>query len=284
VGNQTNKSHPNLNEDYFENIDTKEKAYWLGFLYADGFIKVEKNGTRRIGISLHRKDEIIINNFIQSICGNIDKKFHRKDKDQFYILLSSKKMVNDLIKQGCVENKTKKFRFPKLDNRCLDLSFLLGYYDGDGQQYTTRLASASKKFIEDIIKKFNLPFNIEEIKSSGNINGRKINGHAQRICIGSELFNEMMDNYQDSLPRKRKHFCTEEERIEKIKINAWNPTKIKFNITKEELEKLVWEMPSQRIAEKYGVSGRLITKRCSQWGISKPPRGYWAKKRSTVKH
>jgi len=46
------------------------------------------------------------------------------------------------------------------------------------------------------------------------------------------------------------------------------------------LEKLVWEMPSERVAEKYGVSGRLITKRCRQLGIEKPPRGYWAKLRS----
>lgn len=29
------KKKYNFNEDYFEVIDTEEKAYWLGFLYAD---------------------------------------------------------------------------------------------------------------------------------------------------------------------------------------------------------------------------------------------------------
>ena len=28
----------NLNKDYFKNIDNEEKAYWLGFIAADGCI------------------------------------------------------------------------------------------------------------------------------------------------------------------------------------------------------------------------------------------------------
>ena len=30
------------NENYFSYIDTPEKAYWLGFIYADGFITKKK--------------------------------------------------------------------------------------------------------------------------------------------------------------------------------------------------------------------------------------------------
>ena len=28
--------------NYFETIDTEEKAYWLGFIYADGYISIRK--------------------------------------------------------------------------------------------------------------------------------------------------------------------------------------------------------------------------------------------------
>lgn len=54
----------------------------------------------------------------------------------------------------------------------------------------------------------------------------------------------------------------------------------KFIITKEELQKIIWEIPSIQIAIMYNVSDKAVEKRCKKLGIEKPPRGYWAKKRS----
>jgi len=48
--------------------------------------------------------------------------------------------------------------------------------------------------------------------------------------------------------------------------------------TKEELSKLVYELPTSRLAQQLGVSDRAIGKRCKSLGITKPNRGYWAKK------
>ena len=38
-----------IDKDYFKVIDTEEKAYWLGFIYADGSISSQplKNLTRK---------------------------------------------------------------------------------------------------------------------------------------------------------------------------------------------------------------------------------------------
>ena len=47
--------------------------------------------------------------------------------------------------------------------------------------------------------------------------------------------------------------------------------------TKEELEKLVWEKPTSDIAKELSVSDSAIGKWARHYGISKPPRGYWAK-------
>ena len=51
----------------------------------------------------------------------------------------------------------------------------------------------------------------------------------------------------------------------------------KFTVSPEELEQLVWEMPTVKVAKLLGVSDKAIEKRCKQYGIKKPPRGYWAK-------
>ena len=45
--------------------------------------------------------------------------------------------------------------------------------------------------------------------------------------------------------------------------------------TKEQLEKLVWEKPTQQLAIEFGVSDVAVAKWCKNLGISKPPRGYW---------
>lgn len=50
--------------------------------------------------------------------------------------------------------------------------------------------------------------------------------------------------------------------------------------TKEELFKLLWEMPTIHIAKKLGVSDKAIEKWSKSYGLQKPPRGYWAKQKS----
>jgi hypothetical protein len=47
--------------------------------------------------------------------------------------------------------------------------------------------------------------------------------------------------------------------------------------SKDELEKMVWELPTIQIAKKYNVSDKAIEKWCKGYGITKPPRGYWGR-------
>lgn len=50
--------------------------------------------------------------------------------------------------------------------------------------------------------------------------------------------------------------------------------------SKEKLHYLVWKYPTSYIAQRLGVSDSAVAKWCRQYGIDKPPRGYWAKKRA----
>mgnify|MGYP003965800019 FL=1 len=51
----------------------------------------------------------------------------------------------------------------------------------------------------------------------------------------------------------------------------------KFDPDPAELEMLVWEMPTTKVAKLFDVSDKAISKRCKLYGIEKPPRGYWAR-------
>ena len=136
------KQYADLFEDYFEKIDSDEKAYWLGFIYADGYIVA--NNTE-IGIELSRCDETHLEKFLAAI--NAQKKiFHKEkyikianNKKMSHVLTSkirvySSKMRNDLIKNGISLNKTYSKTFP-IVNRKYFYSFLRGYFDGDGCLY-----------------------------------------------------------------------------------------------------------------------------------------------------
>ena len=54
-----------VNESFFDVIDTEEKAYFLGFLYADGYNNTDRNS---VNLSLKETDKDILirlNNLIQ---------------------------------------------------------------------------------------------------------------------------------------------------------------------------------------------------------------------------
>lgn len=57
-------------------------------------------------------------------------------------------------------------------------------------------------------------------------------------------------------------------------------TRKMFEVSAEDLECLVWSMPTVEVAKIFGVSDKAIEKRCKKFKISKPPRGYWAKIKS----
>lgn len=117
-----------IDEYFFEKIDTEEKAYVLGFLYADGCVSSRGNSFRFI---LHSKDIDILEKIRDLIFINKDKEIN---KDTKYISLEvfSEKIKQDLISHGCVPAKT--FKLTKLPELPKELyrHFLRGFFDGDG--------------------------------------------------------------------------------------------------------------------------------------------------------
>lgn len=120
-----------VNEDFFETIDTENKAYWLGFIYADGSINTSGQ-SYRLCIELSIVDFNHLKKFRRDVMSDAPIK-QRKNRNTVSIQISSKKLVTDLISYGCIENKTYEGFIDKLDmSYDLSMAFLRGYLDGDG--------------------------------------------------------------------------------------------------------------------------------------------------------
>lgn len=146
----------NYNENYFEEIDTEEKAYWLGFIAADG--SIVNNGSV-LEISLKQSDRNHLIKFANAI-GETDRMV--KDRNQkcsngkYYptsrISVCSSTMINHLAKYGIVQNKGFNLVFPNFLKEELLRHYLRGYFDGDGSISTNgKNRNGSPKYALNLI-------------------------------------------------------------------------------------------------------------------------------------
>lgn len=133
-----------FNEHIFDVIDTEEKAYWLGFIFADGYIanienKKKKEYNFELSLSgndighLHKFNKFMEYNGDNVKVGNI------KGKDKIYTRcrwsIGNKHLWETLNSYGCTPNKSLTLKFPDkniFQDQWLIIPFIRGYFDGDG--------------------------------------------------------------------------------------------------------------------------------------------------------
>lgn len=157
------KSPYSYNHDFFETIDTEEKAYWLGFIYADGCVYQNfNNRVYELSIKLCEGDYIHLKKFNKSIEGNLPVvflesicSFNNKPQKSCSIRCHSRKMTDDLISHGCIQNKTFYIEIPNIPEPLMN-HFIRGFFDGDGcictdnkkkRTVAINFCSASEKFL-----------------------------------------------------------------------------------------------------------------------------------------
>lgn len=121
----------NLNVEYFKEINSEEKAYWLGFITADGGIV-----NSRLTIKLATKDKSHLEKFVGDLETDqpiFDIFSERKGtlNASSYVCISSKLIVNDLKKYGIVPNKSLREVYYNCVSD-LQRHYLRGLFDGDG--------------------------------------------------------------------------------------------------------------------------------------------------------
>ena len=133
VGNRKYK----LNENYFDEINTPNKAYILGFLYADGCNSMQKS---TIHISLQEEDKQILEDMRKEIGSEKELEFIDNSnkhnfgytyKNMWRLNMFSKHMCETLENIGMMPNKSLKITFPNIDES-LYSHFIRGVFDGDG--------------------------------------------------------------------------------------------------------------------------------------------------------
>lgn len=163
-----------IDEMYFANIDTPEKAYWLGFLYADGY--VSKNA---FGCALKQQDKKHLEKFKAAIGSTHPVKIltatgFSVGKPYCRLLIANQTISNQLRALGINENKSQSANYPAI-NSTLDRHFIRGYLDGDGSWAKSKKSASgftmkicgTKSILESIAIRLRLP--VEKVKPHKNI-------------------------------------------------------------------------------------------------------------------
>lgn len=128
-----------FNEDYFANIDTEDKAYWLGFIYADGNVNTTDNSMskpNRLTVNASGEDGEHLRKFMESIQYTGELRFQIQpisysETPSYRVQCNSVKFVSDLMNLGCVPRKTSDSHLPPISLEMIR-HFIRGYFDGDG--------------------------------------------------------------------------------------------------------------------------------------------------------
>src|SRR6478736_853185 len=120
-----------LNQDFFKNLN-QESVYLLGFIMADGCVSLGPRNGGVVSFTLQARDIEILENIKKMVNTNCPIGTRViKGKNYVRLNLCSKEMCDDLIKLGCIPNKTLRLEFPEIPLNLIP-DFVRGYFDGDG--------------------------------------------------------------------------------------------------------------------------------------------------------
>lgn len=239
-------------EHIFDVIDTEEKAYWLGFIFADG--NISSNG-HRLEIALSIKDLEHLKKFKNFL--NLETKIRigqNYGKGGFVCRLSvrNKNIWMQLNNKGCIPKKSLILQFPNekiFANKTLIYDFIRGYCDGDGclmfHKYGTKTKTevtfvGTERFLTELENFLTIKGFIKNKSSKTNVNKafelKYAGTKARKIA---RLLYENSNVYLDRKYKIYENFCRYEEesssnRIKSSKISrSWDAnTEVISGITK----------------------------------------------------
>lgn len=211
------------NEHFFDSIDTEEKAYWLGFIFADGYIysspldASKKRIDWNFELCVKGDDKEHMEKFAKAI--EYNKELHvtkagNHRHTRCRVCLSSEILWKQLNSLGCVPRKSLTLKFPDesiFKSKDLIRHFIRGYFDGDGcisygnKEHTipTYQILGTKEFLEDVMKHLNIKetlFHNHHDKDNLTMYIHSSNKKAM------QLFHKLYDNCSIYLNRKYERF------------------------------------------------------------------------------
>lgn len=206
----------------FQVIDSQDKAYFLGLMYADGCVTNsvrKKDGKNLYGTSLVLKNEdISLLNAIKEIFPIFYTYSFNSGKSTL-IKNNCKKCYFDLISNGCLPRKSYENRYnlhiPPIEESLLP-HFIRGYFDGDGGCTLSFSSNKTQKRVYIYSASPQLLIEFAEYLQTKRIKTTMDNGHnvgilCYKLSIAAESYKEFFNLlYQDchlKMLRKYNKFC-----------------------------------------------------------------------------
>lgn len=196
------KKH-NFDENFFDDINTEEKAYWLGFCMADAY-----NNNNELRIELSADDDSHLSKMANSLLSSQKISYRKRGSYKMAsINFASRHMCKQLSKLGCIKNKTYTLYYPiiKLDLNC---HFIRGYFDGDGciSNGQWSIYGASQMFVSQIKQVLEQEAKITLHEYPQGENGRRLVLYKKEYI--NKLYKYLYDGASIFMDRKRCKFMT----------------------------------------------------------------------------
>lgn len=185
------------NRHIFDEINSSEKAYWLGFIIADGYLNEDKNMLR---IKLGDIDKHHLEKFIQFLNGDQDmlksEKHNTTHNTQWYVSTYSKEIKDALLKLKVEQNKSGKEHIPPI-SKIYYRDFIRGLWDGDGfirEKLNGIGLVGSKECLEFVQNYFKEHLDIKPLKIYSHYNTYKIEYRSTKNAIPKILKHLYQEN------------------------------------------------------------------------------------------
>ncbi|MCI6457649.1 MAG: LAGLIDADG family homing endonuclease [Clostridiales bacterium] len=189
------------NQTIFNNIDSPEKAYWLGFILADGYINEKKAFMR---IKLQECDKNHLDKFVKFIDGDkgmIKYETHNITYNkQYYVEVNGREFIKSLNNHNIRQGKSSKEHIAKIPFEYRK-DYIRGLFDGDGHIEEKRIDLVGSQEVLEYVQRY--------LKETCDIHVNRILEHCntKRIYIGFNRYKVLKHLYYDeciSLDRKYK--------------------------------------------------------------------------------
>lgn len=125
-----------VNQEYFKDINTENKAYVLGFLASDGTLYKRERKSGLIQIKLQESDEQILRDILADMDSDYPvKKVKNGRFRQVLFSITSQNLYEQLLNIGLCPDKTWKLNLKSVISHIpkeFYIDFIRGYFDGDG--------------------------------------------------------------------------------------------------------------------------------------------------------
>lgn len=190
---------PKFLDTYFLDINTEYKAYFLGFIYADGSICTTKTNTCVFQFELQEQDKYIIEFLLKELNYPLErlKTYKRNNRNPTSkVSIVSKVFTDSLESYGIVPQKSFNSNIPTIPPN-LFKHFLRGLFDGDGSigKHRLTLVAANKDFLikikESLTAQLKLnPKALQIYKTGENTFTLSINRKIERELILDHLYSD----------------------------------------------------------------------------------------------